>query len=68
MMQRGRSTGLYSRLSQRERLRSSVPTSNRGKKRKTTPEQSKPFEFAVMHVGGDDEEENLSVNRENILL
>ena len=71
MLQRSRSTGLCSRLSQRERLRSaspSVPTSNRGKKQKTTPEQSKPFEFALMHVGDDDEEESLSINHDNILL
>ena len=71
MLQRSRSTGLCSRLSQRERLRSassSVPTSHRGKKQKTTPEQSKPFEFALMHVGDDDEEESLSINHDNILL
>ena len=73
MLQRSRSTGLCSRLSQRERLRSaspSVPSSNRGKKQKTTPEQCKPFEFALMYVGDadDDEEENLSINHDNILL
>ena len=73
MLERRRSTGLCSRLSQRERLRSaspSVPSSNRGKKQKTTPEQSKPFEFALMYVGDadDDDEENLSINHDNILL
>ena len=72
MLQRSRSTGLCSRLSQRERLRSaspSVPSSKSGKKQKTTPEQSKPFEFALMYVGdADDEEENLSINHDNILL
>ena len=72
MLQRSRSTGLCSRLSQRERLRSaspSIPSNNRGKKQKTTPEQSEPFEFALMYVGeADDEEENLSINHDNILL
>ena len=74
MLQRSCSTGLCSRLSQWERLRSaspSVPSNNRGKKQKTTPEQSKPFEFALiyLYVGeADDEEENLSINHDNILL
>ena len=70
MLQRSRSTGLCSRLSQQERLRStspSVPTSNRVKKQKTTPEQSKLFELALTHVGDDDEEENLLINHDNIL-
>ena len=65
MLQRRRSTGSCSRLSQRERLRaaspSTVPSSTRGKKQKTTPEQPKPFEFAVMYVEDEDEEENLSI-------
>ena len=71
MLQRSRSTGLCSRLSQRERLRSaspSVPTSNRGKKQKTTPEQFKLFEFALMHTGDDNKEQNLLINHNNTLL
>ena len=85
MLQRSRSTGLCSRLSQRERLRTglcsrlsqrerlrsaspSVPTINRGKKQIATPEQSKLFEFALIRVGYDDKEENLSTNHDNILL
>ena len=72
MLQRIRRTGLCSRLSQRERLRaaspSTVPSNSRAKKQKTTPEQPKPFEFALMHVENDDEEENLSINHDNILL
>lgn len=72
MLQRSRSTGLCSRLSQRERLRaaspSTVPSSSGGKKQKTAPEQPKPFEFALMYVEDEDEEENLSINHDNILL
>ena len=72
MLQRSRSTGLCSRLSQRERLRaaspSTVPSSSGAKKQRTTPEQPKPFEFALMYVEDDDEEENLSINHENILF
>ena len=72
MLQRSRSTGLCSRLNQRERLRaaspSTVPSSSGGKKQKTAPEQPKPFEFALMYVEDDDEEENLSINHDNILL
>ena len=72
MLQRSRSTGLCSCLSQWERLRSaspSVPSNNRGKKQKTPPEQSKPFEFAFMYEGeADDDKENLSINHDNILL
>ena len=70
MLQRSQSTGLCSRLSQRERLRaaSPVPSSSGAKKQKTTPEQPKPFEFALMNVEDDDEEENLSINHDNILL
>ena len=71
MLQRSRSTGLCSRLSQRERLRaaSPVPSSGGAKKQKTTPEQPKPFEFALMYVeDDDDDEENLSINHDNILL
>ena len=36
--------------------------------KKTAPEQPKPFEFALMYVEDDDEEENLSINHDNILL
>lgn len=65
MLQRSRSTGLCSCLSQQERLRSaspSVPSNNRGKKQKTPKEQSKPFEFALMYEGeADDDKENLSI-------
>ena len=73
MLQRSRSTGLCSRLSQREQLRaaspSTVPSSSGAKKQKTTPEQPKPFEFALMYVeDDDDDEENLSINHDNILL
>ena len=70
MLQRSRSTGLCSRLSQRERLRaaSPVPSSGGAKKQKTTPEQPKLFEFALMYVEDDDDEENLSINHDNILL
>ena len=72
MLERSRSTGLCSRLSQRERLRaaspSTKPSSSGGKKQKTAPEQPKPFEFALMYVDDDDEEENLSINHDNILL
>ena len=72
MLQRSRRTGLCSRLRQRERLRaaspSTVPSNSGAKKQKTTPEQPKPFEFALMHVEDDDEEENLSINHDNILL
>ena len=54
MLQRSRNTGLCSRLNQRERLQASSPSpslgSNRGKKPKE-PEQSKPFEFALVNDG-----------------
>ena len=66
MLQRSPRTGLCSRLRQQERLRaaspSTVPSNSGAKKQKTTPEQPKPFEFALMHV----EEENLSINHDNI--
>ena len=72
MLQRSRSTGLCSCLSQQKRLRSASPSvhsNNRGKKQKTSPEQSKPFEFALMYEGeADDDKENLSINHDNILL
>ena len=72
MLQRSRRTGLCSRLRQQERLRaaspSTVPSNSGAKKQKTTPEQPKPFEFALMHVEDGDEEENLSINHDNILL
>jgi len=73
MLQTSRSTGLCSRLSQRERLRaaspSTAPSSSGGKKQKKAPEQPKPFEFALMFVeDDDDEEETLSINHDNILL
>lgn len=35
---------------------------------KTAPKQSSPFEFAPMHMGDDNEEENLSINHDNIFL
>ena len=62
MLQRSRSTGLCSRLSQRERLRAEKQL------QKTAPEQPKPFEFALIYVEDDDEEENLLINHDNILL
>ena len=43
-------------------------TSNRGKKQKITPEQFKLFEFALMHTGDDNKEQNLLINYNNILL
>ena len=71
MLQRSQSRGLCCCLSQWEQLRSvslSVPTSNRGKKQKITPEQFKLFEFAFMHTGDDNREQNLLINYNNILL
>ena len=72
MLQRGRNTGLCSRLSQRERHRaeshSTVPSSSGAKKQKTTPEQPKPFEFALMYLEEEEDDENLPINHDNILL
>ena len=69
MLQRSRNTGLCSRLNQRERLRASSPSpslgSNRGKKPKE-PEQSKPFEFALVYDEPD--KEDFVINNGNILL
>ena len=63
---------MCSRLSQRERPRaalpSTVPSSSGAKKQKTTPEQPKPFEFALMYVEDYDDEDNLSINHDSILL
>ena len=73
MLQRSQSSGLCTRLNQRERLRaaspSSVPAGSGAKKQKTTQEP-KPFEFALVYVEDGDEEnqENLAINHDNIVL
>ena len=69
MLQRSQNTGLCSRLNQRERLRatSSPSSSVDGKKAKKAkePEQSKPFEFALVY---EEDGEEFVINNNNILL
>lgn len=52
-------------MSQQERLRaalpSTAPSSSGGKTQKTAPEHPKPFEFALMYVEDEEEEETLSI-------